>query len=94
MKLTAVTQDQLIIIDGQSIGSPWCSYSMPSGEWAVHFDTVTGAGQVEYLDNRPNEPINAVQYAERYQHLEQKHADALAAYQAAIAAQQVEGSGE
>lgn len=88
MKITAVTQDQMIIIDGQPIRTPWCSYSMPAGEWAVHFDTVTGAGEVEFLDNRPNETIDAAAYAERYQHLEQVHADAVAAYEADLAAQQ------
>lgn len=93
MKITVVTQDQMIIIDGQPIRAPWCSYSMPAGEWAVRFDTVTGAGEVEYLDNRPNETIGAAEYAERYQHLEQIHAAAVSAYQAAMQAQQVPGDG-
>lgn len=88
MKITAVTQDQMIIIDGQSVRAPWCSYSMPAGEWAVHFDTETGAGEVEYIDNRPNEIISASTYVERYQHLEQVHSEAMAAYQADLAAQQ------
>jgi len=88
MKITAVTQDQMIIIDGQPIRAPWCSFSMPAGEWAVHFDKLTGVGEVEYLDNRPNETISAATYAERYQHLEQTHADAVAAYQTELAAQE------
>ncbi|AJQ92249.1 hypothetical protein [Gynuella sunshinyii] len=73
MKITAVTKDQLIIIDGVPVGPPECSFSMPAGEWAVRFDTDTGIGEVEYLDNRQNEVIGLEDFEQRYTGLVAEH---------------------
>lgn len=94
MKITAITQDQILIIDGVPVTKPWCSYTMPAGEWALHYDTATGVGEVEYLDNRPNEAIDATGYAERYQHLEQVHADAQEAEAAHLAEMEAQATTE
>ncbi|WP_162062376.1 hypothetical protein [Vibrio taketomensis] len=50
MKIAAITQDQLIIKDG--VPAPIAligGFRMERGEWAVHFDTDLGIGQIEYL---------------------------------------------
>lgn len=76
MKITAITQDQLIIVDdvpapiGQIGG-----FRMERGEWAVHFDTEIGAGHIEFLDSRSNEPLNTALYQARYAWLVSKHAE-------------------
>ena len=75
MKFTAITMDQVLILDDQP---EHCSivggFSLPGGEWAIHFN---GAfGEVEYIDNRPNENINKTTFDQRYGHLLSIHASA------------------
>ena len=77
MKFSAITQDQVLILDGEPehcgiVGG----FSLPSGEWAIHYN---GAfGEVEYLDNRPNENINKATFDKRYGYLLEIHATAKA----------------
>ncbi|SIO96684.1 hypothetical protein [Vibrio spartinae] len=74
MKVTAITQDQMIIVDGvvaemSKIGG----YQMTHGEWAVQYDTATGAGHIEYLDARPNQAIGENEFNARYAWLIDEH---------------------
>lgn len=77
MKFTAVTMDRVLIIDDQPehcgiVGG----FSLPNGEWAIHFN---GAfGEVEYVDNRPNEHINKTTFDRRYGYLLAIHANTKA----------------
>ena len=45
------------------------AFTVPNGEWAVMFDDVTEVGEVEYIDARLNETIDAATFASRYQYL-------------------------
>lgn len=54
MKISVITQDQVVLIDGLAL--PF-SFQVPNGEWAIHFDTETNLGEVEYIDSRLNETI-------------------------------------
>lgn len=80
MKLSAITIDQVVILDGkaENIYQHGAGYTVPSGEWAIHFDSQSGIGQVEYLDARLNETISQVQFDERYAYLIDCHAQAKA----------------
>ncbi|MBD8513154.1 hypothetical protein IFO68_10760 [Photobacterium sp. CAU 1568] len=74
MRITAVTQDQLIVIDGVPaflghIGG----YAMRQGEWAVDFNTLTGLGHIEYTDNRPNQIIDSTVFNAAYAWLIDEH---------------------
>jgi hypothetical protein len=74
MKITAVTQDQLIIIDGTpALMGKIGGYNMERGEWAVQFDTLTGAGHIEYLDARANQIINQAYFDKHYAWLQDEH---------------------
>ncbi|MCF7355081.1 hypothetical protein [Vibrio phage vB_VruC_PG21] len=74
MKISAVTEDQVIVIDGSAafmadIGG----YHMTNGEWAVHFDTTTGYGEIEYIDNRPNQFIDEAFFNQHFAWLQAEH---------------------
>ena len=56
MKITVITQDQLMMVDGEALQF---SFLVPSGEWAIHFDDQTGFGEVEFIDGRQNKAINS-----------------------------------
>lgn len=78
----------MIVRDGVGIK---CSqygqaFTVPNGEWAVMFDDVTGVGEVEYIDARPNENIDAAAFAARYQYLVD-HYDAAQAEKARLDAE-------
>jgi hypothetical protein len=83
MKITAVTQDQIIIIDEvvadmRTLGG----YHMTDGEWALHFDTITGYGEIEFIDNRQNQVIGQAYFEAHYTWLIDEHTrymDSLAA---------------
>lgn len=71
MKITVVTADQMIIVDGDPVqvqqhGQP---FQVPNGEWSVHFDEGQGVGEVEYIDSRLNETINQAAFDDRYRFL-------------------------
>lgn len=87
MKITAVTQDQLILIDGVAaqIGEIG-GFFMQRGEWAVHFDTELGIGHIEYLDIRSNQSLTLALFEQHYAWLIDKHAE----YQQWLEAQVVE----
>jgi len=74
MKITAVTQDQIIVIDSavaniREIGG----YVMENGEWAIHFDTDLATGQIEYIDSRTNQAIDQKAFDAHYQWLIDEH---------------------
>ncbi len=74
MRITAITADQLILVGGipaqiALIGG----YHMKNGEWAVHFDTETGMGEIEYIDNRPNRVIGQAEFETHYSWLQEEH---------------------
>ncbi|WCE31113.1 hypothetical protein [Vibrio sp. SCSIO 43137] len=46
---------------------------MTRGEWAVHFDTDKGYGEIEYLDNRPNEALTQQGFDAHYAWLVTEH---------------------
>ena len=76
MNITAITQDQLIIVDGvpaaiAQIGG----FRMERGEWAVHFDSELGIGQIEYLDIRSNQTLTSKEYEAHYAWLVAKHGE-------------------
>lgn len=87
MKITAVTEDQIIVIDGQGAEMRELGgYHMTNGEWAVHFDAEKGYGEIEYLDNRPNRRIYQDEFDAHYSWLiteHQRYQDHLAAQAAA-----------
>lgn len=90
MRFTAITQDQILMVDGEAVTPPHVSFEMPRGEWAVHFDTSTGLGEVEYLDSRQNETINQIVFDERYGYLVTVHTESLLKMEAALEAALVE----
>ncbi len=55
MKISVITQDQTIVIDGEATR---VAFAVPAGEWAIHFDTHTGLGEVEFIDSRQNALIS------------------------------------
>ncbi|WP_330960013.1 hypothetical protein [Photobacterium sp. 53610] len=74
MKITVITQDQLIVVDGKpafmgDIGG----FEMSRGEWAINYDTVTGVGHIEYTDNRPNQKIYTADFDNSYSWLLDEH---------------------
>ncbi len=74
MKIVAITYDQMIAIDGvpammRDIGG----FHMKRGEWAVHFDTDTGIGSIEFTDNRLNETITSETFHQSYAWLIDEH---------------------
>ncbi|ODS10164.1 hypothetical protein [Vibrio scophthalmi] len=76
MKIVAVTRDQLILIDG--ISAQICligGFTMQRGEWAVHFDTKTGVGHIEYIDIRNNQPLTTELFNTHYAWLIAKHGE-------------------
>ena len=74
MKITAVTQDQLILIDGEpALMAEIGGYNMQRGEWAVHFDTELGVGHIEYLDNRDNQVLDSALFNSAYAWLIDEH---------------------
>lgn len=101
MKIAAITQDQLILIDGvPALLGELGGYRMERGEWAVHFDTLTGIGQIEYFDNRQNQLISNDEFNKHYTWLIEEHqryqdhkAAELAAEEAANAANEIVESG-
>jgi hypothetical protein len=56
MKISVITQDQTVVIDGQALKFP---FQVPAGEWAIHYSDVSGVGEVEFLDSRNNEPLTS-----------------------------------
>ncbi|PKF48676.1 hypothetical protein AT251_24370 [Enterovibrio nigricans] len=65
MNITAITQDQLILIDGVGVSAVG-GFRMERGEWALHFDTDKGIGHIEYLDSRPNLLLTQVHFDNAY----------------------------
>lgn len=63
MELHAITQDQIIVINGEGLNVP---FEMLGGEWAVHWDGRINRGEVEYTDRRLNETITSL---DKYQYL-------------------------
>jgi hypothetical protein len=56
MKISVITQDQTVVIDGQALEFP---FQVPAGEWAIHYSFVSGVGEVEFLDSRSNEALSS-----------------------------------
>lgn len=78
MKITAVTQDQLIVKDGvPAFVGKSTGFTMGNGEWAVHYDSVMGVGSIEYTDNREPTTFDGEYYQTHFAWLEQVHADHL-----------------
>lgn len=78
MKITAVTADQLIIVDGIAAELKLCGgYHMKNGEWAVHYDTVSEVGEIEYIDNRLNVVLTKSDFDTHYAWLLTEHARVL-----------------
>lgn len=78
MKITAITQDQLIIVDGVVVDMRLKGgFEMRRGEWAVHFDTATGRGEVEYLDIRQNAAMTQAEFEKHYAWLLEEHQRAV-----------------
>ncbi|MDO6709084.1 hypothetical protein, partial [Photobacterium sp. 1_MG-2023] len=74
MKITAATQDQIILIDGiPALMAEMGGYNMQRGEWAVHFDTDLGVGHIEYLDNRGNQILTRDLFERAYAWLIDEH---------------------
>ncbi len=74
MKITAITQDQVIIINSRpALVAEIGGYHMHNGEWAVHFDTDMGIGHIEYLDNRLNRTIEQAEFDKHYSWLIEEH---------------------
>lgn len=74
MKISAVTTDQIIVVDGvlariSKIGG----YHMTNGEWAIYYDTNKGYGEIEYLDNRPNQLLDKETFDSKYAWLLEEH---------------------
>lgn len=97
MKIIAITLDQMIIIDGVAASlREHGGFEMARGEWAVHFDSVKGIGEVEYFDNRRNQPLTQAEFDKHYSWLltehtrviEQEKAEQLKAQEAALNEQQ------
>ncbi|MFW7525313.1 hypothetical protein ACODM8_14420 [Vibrio ostreicida] len=87
MKIIAVTEDQLILVDNTPAEmNELGGYRMKNGEWAVQFDADLGYGEIEYLDNRPNRRIYQAEFESHYSWLLDEHKryqDHLAAEEAA-----------
>jgi len=74
MKITAVTEDQMIIINGVPVLTAlYGGFHMMKGEWAVHFDTDKEVGEIEFLDNRQNQVIDQVFFDAHYGWLVDEH---------------------
>lgn len=90
MKIAAITQDQVIVIDGNAaFMRELDGFLMERGEWAVRFDTDLGIGTIEYTDSRNNRSIDAAEFNAHYSWLEvehQRYVDHKAAEAAAEAA--------
>ncbi|UTM58286.1 hypothetical protein L4174_005440 [Photobacterium sp. CCB-ST2H9] len=85
MRITAITQDQLIVIDGvPAFLGQMGGFAMRQGEWAIDYNTLTGLGHIEYTDNRPNQTINSAVFDAAYAWLIDEHTR----YVAAIAEQE------
>jgi hypothetical protein len=84
MKMTAIVQDGLIIVDGVVKNVPFVA----NGEWAVQFNGFTA--EIEYTDSRPNEQISEAEFLQRYQYLLDGHAEKVAADLAAEAEAEAE----
>lgn len=56
MDFHAITQDQIILVDGEGLEVP---FEVPAGEWAIHWDGRINRGEVEYIDKRQNETITS-----------------------------------
>jgi len=83
MKISIITQDQIIVIDGEGLNIPF----QMNGEWAVHWDSRLGTGEVEYTDSRLNEAITSF---DKYQHLIDLFVDEKARIEAERAAAEAE----
>ena len=84
MKMTAIVQDGLIIIDGLVKNVPFVA----NGEWAVQFNGFSA--EIEYTDSRQNENISEKEFLQRYQYLIDAHAEKVAADLAAEAEAEAE----
>lgn len=84
MKIAVITLDQIIVIDGEGLHIP---FEMKGGEWAVHWDSRLGTGEVEYTDSRLNETITSF---EKYQYLIDLFVDEKARIEAERAAAEAE----
>lgn len=74
MKITAITQDQMILVNGvPAFMAEIGGFEMRRGEWAVQFDTATGVGEVEYLDIRNNQTITQADFDNSYAWLLTEH---------------------
>ncbi|WP_325892732.1 hypothetical protein [Grimontia sp. NTOU-MAR1] len=94
MKITAITQDQLIIVDGVGVDMrPHGGFEMRRGEWAVQFDTVTGRGEVEYTDARHNSALTQADFDKHYAWLMDEHQRAIEKEKADEAATPVDSGG-
>lgn len=90
MKISAVTEDQIIVIDGRpAFMAHIGGYHMTNGEWAVHFNTATGMGEIEYIDNRPNQFIDEAFFNQHFAWLQTEHQRYLE-HEAEAAAQALE----
>jgi ABC-type transporter lipoprotein component MlaA len=56
MKISVITQDQTVVIDGQALKF---AFQVPAGEWAIHYSFISSVGEVEFLDSRNNEPLTS-----------------------------------
>ncbi|MGF1762451.1 hypothetical protein [Aliivibrio kagoshimensis] len=92
MKITAVTIDQIIVIDGVVANlSNTGGFEMRGGEWAIQFDSNVGAGHVEYTDRRLTKDINQAEFDAKYAWLLIEHKnyiDLVAEQEALLIAQQ------
>jgi len=82
MKISVITQDQTIVVDGEALKF---AFQVPSGEWAIHFDDVVNVGEVEFIDARNNQTLSSF---EAYSYLLTAYNDEKARL-AEVAAQQL-----
>lgn len=76
MRISIITLDQVIVLDSTpammlEVGG----FEMAGGEWAVHFDTNTGIGHVEYTDSRPNKVISQADFDASYSWCLARHSE-------------------
>lgn len=88
MKISAVTTDQIIVVDGKpALMRDIGGYQMTNGEWAVQFDSEFGYGHIEFTDNRPNQEIDQAYFNMHFAWLiteHQRYLDHVAAQEAAV----------
>ncbi|WP_311568394.1 hypothetical protein [Photobacterium arenosum] len=74
MKITAVTYDQVIVVDGvPAFMAEIGGFEMTNGEWAVHFNDAIGIGEIEYTDARSNATLSPEGFQASYAWLITEH---------------------